>query len=135
MGKIEIDKGQKTTVTFLAPSEYSSISVTSDKSSKPDILSFEYSGIPAELPKSISGELSLMFLLFSDDIPAEIEELNDDAFTIINDNTGEVFFLMENMSCKIKYDLTSGTPLSFEAGNDELSISLVLSDCKYKESE
>lgn len=135
IGKMDIVRGEKTTVTFSSPKEYSSISVTGDSLSNPDILSFEYSGIPAQIPKSISGELSLIFLLFSDEIPIEIEKLEKDCFTKNDDGTGEVFFLKENMSCKIKYSLDTGIPYCFEAGNDELSISLVLSDFKHKESD
>lgn len=130
MGSIEIQKGDTLRISFVSPSEYEGITVIGDETNAPDIISFEYSGIPASIPKSISGELSLLFSLFSDSIPAVIENLEKDAFTDNGDGTCQVFFFEKNISCRIIYDLSTGRVLLFEAGDDELSISLEMSDYK-----
>ena len=126
----DILKSDATTISFLSPDEYEGINIKSDKTSKPDIISFEYLGIPAEIPKSIFSEFSLIFTLFSDEVPNIIESLPKDSFRTDGD-MGEVFFLKDNISLRIVYYLDSGIPKSFEAGNDEISISLIPKNIKY----
>lgn len=129
VGKANITKSDTTTVTFTEPQEYSGISIKSDSTGKEDILSFEFSGIPASVPKSIAGDISLMFSLFSDEIPTKIKTLDKEFFRkAVSDKQGyEVFFTENGVSYTIAYDIT-GTPYSFDAGNDKISVSIILSD-------
>ncbi len=121
-------------MTLTSPDSFSGISIKSDNTGNPDIFSFELSGIPAEIPKSIAGDLSLMFSLFSDSIASKVESLGKDAFKVSERTTEsgneliEVFFFENDMSYNISYDKYSGVPHSIDAGNDKISVSIVLSD-------
>lgn len=133
-GKASIVKSDITTLTFLEPEAYSGISVKSDATGNEDIFSFELSGIPATVPKSIAGDLSLMFSLFTDIIPQKIDTLEKDSFSLsgkVNDAGNElveVFFTENNLSYRICYDRRSGIPYSFDAGNEKVSASIVINN-------
>lgn len=133
-GSANVTRSDITTVTFTEPSAYSGISIRGDNSGKQDIFSFELSGIPTAVPKTIAGELSLIFSLFSDDIIHKIDTLEKEAFrksgTANDKGNGliEVFFSQNGTGYVITYDSHTGTPYSFDAGNDETSVSIVLSD-------
>lgn len=135
-GNAQVTKADTTTVYFTKPEALSGISIKSDPIGNPDIFSFEFSGIPASIPKSVTGRLSLLFSLFSDAIPSKIDSLGKDAFKIseISNDKGnemiEVFFIENNMSYNIIYDKKNGIPYSIDAGNDELSVHVELSDFK-----
>ncbi|MBQ8759700.1 MAG: hypothetical protein IJZ20_08415 [Clostridia bacterium] len=136
VGKASITKSDITTITFSEPATYSGISIKSDKTGNEDVFSFELSGIPAAVPKTIAGDLSLMFSLFSDNIPQKIDTLDKNSFRIsgavndIGNDLIEVIFTENNMSYCVTYDSHSGVPYSVDAGNDEISVSIVLSDFK-----
>ncbi len=133
-GKATVSKSDTTVMTVTEPENYGGITIKSDSTGNPDVFSLEFSGIPASVPKAIAGDLSLMFSLFSDDIPNKINTLDKESFKVselVNDSGNElieVFFLENNMSYSITYDRHSGIPYSFDAGNDELSVNIVLSD-------
>lgn len=133
-GTADIIKSDLTTITFRKPDSFSGISIKGDSLGNPDVFSLELSGIPAKMPKSISGELSLIFSLFSDAVPSKIDALGKDAFSItsasneLGNELIEVFFAENGMSYKITYDKYSGIPYSLDAGNDKLSVSIILSD-------
>lgn len=113
---------------------YSGISIKSDEAGNEDIFSFELSGIPAAVPKTIASDLSLMFSLFSDIMAQKISSLDSDAFSFsgktnkFGNELIEVFFTENGMNYSLTYDRHSGIPYSLDAGNDEISVSLVLSD-------
>ena len=133
-GKVIVTKADITTLTFTSPESYNGISIKSDASGNEDIFSFELSGIPAAVPKTIAGDLSLMFSLFSDVMAQKISSLDGDAFSFSGQTNGlgneliEVFFVENGMSYSLTYDRHSGVPHTLDAGNDEISVSLVLSD-------
>lgn len=140
-GSADIVKSDVTTVTITSPDSFSGISIKGDSTGNADVFSFELSGIPAEVPKSIAGDVSLMFSLFSQEIPSKIESLGKDAFSI-SERTGEngnelieVFFWENNMSYNISYDKYSGIPYSLDAGNDEISVSIILSDFRLTQNK
>lgn len=133
-GKASVTKSDVTCVVFSSPVHLQGVSVKGDNAGNADILSFEFSGIPASVPKSITSDLSLMFSLFSDTIPSRIDSLEKDAFRL-SENTSddgntlcEVFFLENGVSYVITYDVHSGIPHSIDAGNDKVSVSIELSD-------
>lgn len=127
-GKASLSKGNITTLTFTFPEEYEGISVTSDETGNPDVFSMEFSGIPATIPKNIASELSLLFSLFSDSVICELEGLEDEYFKAVNDDNCEVFFEKNGFKYKISYNKSSGIPCAIEAGNDSLSVSVIISD-------
>jgi hypothetical protein len=132
-GKADITKADITTLTFKEPLSYSGISIKSDETGNEDILSFELSGIPASVPKTIAGDLSLMFSLFTDIIPTRIDNLPKESFRLsgkvndIGNELIEVFFTENGLNYTISYDRYSGIPYSVNAGNDEVSVSVTLS--------
>ena len=135
-GKANITRADITTVTFTEPDAFSTITIKGDNTGKADVFSFELAGIPATVPKTIAGDLSLFFSLFSDDIPAKINTLNKDAFIFtekINQKGNkltEVSFIENGLSYTIAYDQHTGIPYSLDAGNDEISVSIILYDFK-----
>ena len=126
-GKADITKADITTLTFKEPLSYSGISIKSDETGNEDILSFELSGIPASVPKTIAGDLSLMFSLFTDSLPKESFRLSGKVNDIGNELI-EVFFTENGLNYTISYDRYSGIPYSVNAGNDEISVSVTLSE-------
>lgn len=128
MGKASLTKGNVSTITFTEPENFEGISVTSDESGNPDVFLLEFSGIPAQVPKSIAGEISLVFSLFSKQFSSEVNILNDNCFSQNNDGTNEVIFQKNGMNYKITYDPSNGIPKNFEAGNDTMSVSIIISD-------
>ncbi|MBE6681026.1 MAG: hypothetical protein E7600_01905 [Ruminococcaceae bacterium] len=135
-GKADISKRDTTTVTFSEPSVYGGISIKSDNTGNADTFIFELSGIPAKVPKSLSGDLSLIFSLFSDNIPTKIKSLDSTAFreSSRKDKNGkaltEVSFIENGYNYTVTYDKDTGIPQSIDAGNDKLSVSIELSDFK-----
>ena len=102
----------------------------SDAAGNEDVFSFELSVIPATVPKSIAGDLSLMFSLFTDIIPQKIDTLEKDSFSLSGKVNDEVFFTENNLSYRICYDIRSGIPYSFDAGNEKVSVSIVINNFK-----
>ena len=135
-GKANVVKSDITTLTFIQPESYSSISIKGDNAGNEDIFSFELSGIPAAVPKSVTKDITLMFSLFSDVIPAKIDTLDKEHFRIseksnsIGNELIEVFFTENDMNYTISYDKHSGIPYSLDAGNDELSVNIIISEFK-----
>lgn len=135
-GVASISKSDYTNIVFLQPEALNGVSVKGDNTGNADVFSFEFSGIPASVPKSIASDLSLMFSLFSDAIPNKIESLDKSAFKLsqsTSDNgnaLAEVFFTENGMSYTVTYDSKSGVPFSIDAGNDRISVSILLSDFK-----
>lgn len=75
-----------------------------------------------------------MFSLFSDALPGKIDTLDSDCFRLsgkvndIGNELVEVFFTENGMNYTISYDRHTGIPYCLDAGNDEVSVSVVLSD-------
>ncbi len=135
-GLASITKSDITKITFSKPDSLCGVSVKGDNAGNADVFSFEFSGIPASVPKSIASDLSLMFSLFSDVIPSKIHTLDKNAFRLSSDSSEngnalcEVFFVENGVSYVITYDSKNGVPYSLDAGNDKTSVSIVLSDFK-----
>ena len=133
-GKIKITKSDTVTVVFTDSGEFSGITIKSDAVGNPDVFSFEFSGIPATVPKTITSDISLLFSLFSDDIPKKIETLEMDSFRICDssDDDGfilaELFFTENNMNYHLSYDTERGIPHTLDAGNDSLSVCITFTD-------
>lgn len=130
-GKAQIDKDDIICLVFTSPEIYNGVTVKSDYTGKADTVSFELSGIPANVPKSISSDVSLMLSLLSDKAVSKISKLNKESFskTALASDDGslmnEVVFEENGVNCKILYDSKSGRPYSIDIGNDEMSKSLV----------
>lgn len=135
MGKASVLKGKVSTITFTEPEDFEGISVTSDETGNPDVFLLEFSGIPAEVPKNIASEISLLFSLFSNSISSEVSILDTDCFSESDDGTAEVIFHKNGMNYKITYDISNGIPKSFEAGNDTMSVSIIISDFHIKNNQ
>lgn len=72
--------------------------------------------------------------MFSDAVASKIDSSGKDSFTLtsatndLGNELTEVFFSENGMGYRITYDKYSGIPYSIDAGNDKLSVSLILSD-------
>lgn len=128
-GSFEILRGDKSCINFLSPDEYSSITVQGDSSGNADIFTFELYGIPANVPKSISGSISLLFSLFSDAIPSHIQTLDDSCFTLYDsEGTCLVSFSENNINFDIIYSTTDGSPLAINAEDENVSVSINITE-------
>lgn len=93
------------------------------------------------MPKSIAGDITLMFSLFSDAIPSRIDSLTRDAFEeteMTNDSANtliKVFFSENGNDYTVTYDRRTGIPRSLDVGNDEFSVSVILSDFNITETQ
>lgn len=128
-GKMSVSKSDYITVTLTSPSEYEGIEITSDSTGKSDVLSLELSGIPAEIPKSIARDLSLMLTLFSDVIPSRVSSLAEECFAT-QEGSGlvSVSFAENGTDYLLIYDTVSCLPVSFDAGNEEMSLKISFTD-------
>lgn len=124
-GKMSVSKSGFITVTLNSPSEYEGIEIVSDSTGNSDVLSLELSGIPAKIPKSIARDLSLMLTLFSDVIPSKISSVGDEYFEM-QEGSGlvSVSFTENGTDYLITYDSVSRLPVSFDAGNEEMSLKI-----------
>ncbi len=130
-GSADITKSDKTVLLFKQPQEYSGISITSDSAYNPDIFIFELSGIPANVPKSIAGDLTLMFSLFSDVIPSKLSQLSQDCFSISEaDGSVSAEFEENGMQYRINYNQSTGYPTSLSVGNDKSSVLITIEEFK-----
>jgi hypothetical protein len=135
-GTVDISKADIVKMTFCDSSDFSGITVTGDNTGKSDVYSFEFSGIPASVPKSLTSEISLLFSLFSDEIPVKIETLPKDSFRALADSDKdgnslfEVFFTENGYDYHITYDKNKGYPKSMSIGNDALSVSITFKEFK-----
>lgn len=132
-GKADVQKADTTTVTFTEPDFFRGISVKSDNTGKEDTFIFEFSGIPASVPKSITSDISLIFSLFSDELAAKIDALPPECFRKSvssgkNEDLYEAFFSQNGINYSIIYNRQNGIPVSIDAGNDTLSVSIIFSD-------
>ena len=135
-GNVDIAKADFVKITFTDSSDFGGITVTGDNTGKSDVYSFEFSGIPASVPKSLTSEISLLFSLFSDDLPKKIETLEHDSFRTLSDSDeegnalSEVFFTENGYDYHITYDTKKGYPKAMSVGNDALSVSITFSNFK-----
>ncbi len=128
-GELELLRSDITKISFLSPDEYSSISISSDYSGKSDIISFEFSGIPADVPKSIASSLSLMLSLFSDSIPSAVSALEGDAFSVSEeDEGGTVQFSQGDISYSFAFSADTGIPLSLSGDDGKTSVTVYVKE-------
>lgn len=128
-GSFELLRSDKTTISFTSPDEYSSISISGDSSGQSDVLAFELHGIPANVPKSIASDLSLVFSLFSDEIPSKIMTLDENCFTLYEDDGSAAVSFSENgTSYSIIYSTATGIPLAINASDENSSVSITIKD-------
>ena len=124
-GNFDIQKDEKTKISFLLPEEYSSICIYGDNAGNSDVFTFELSGIPSAVPKSIASDFSLLFSLFSDDVATKPLSLDDDCFTLYPDeNTAVVSFTENDNTYTIFYNTTDGKPISINVKNNNAIINL-----------
>ena len=128
-GEFEILRADRTKINFLSPDQYCSVSVSSDSTGNADIFAFELFGIPADVPKSIAGDISLIFTLFSDFIPSKIASLPSESFTVYKgDGTAAVSFVENGTKYRILYSLSTGHPCAFNASDEKTAVSINISD-------
>ncbi len=128
-GSFEILRSDKTQMNFTSPDEYSSISVSGDSSGNSDVFTFELHGIPASVPKSIASDISLLFSLFSDEIPSIISSLDKESFTLYEDDgNARVTFSQNDVNYSIIYSLSTGIPIALNASDKNSSVSITIAD-------
>lgn len=133
-GKMELLRSDKSRINFLSPDEYSSITVSGDSAGNADVFTFEMYGIPANIPKSIASDISLLFSMFSDAVPSHIMTLDDSHFTLYeNDGTCSVSFSQNNINYSIIYYSDSGIPQAINVSDDKSSVSMSFSEFKLSE--
>ena len=126
-GSFELLRADNTRIDFKLPKEYASISIYGDSGGNSDVFSFEMSGIPASVPKSIASDLSLMFSLFSDAVPSKLQALEESSFTLYeNQDKAKVSFTENGTSYNIVYSTVTGIPISFGAINQNTSVNITI---------
>lgn len=131
-GSFEILRSDNTVLNFISPEELTSVSISSEKGEN-EIFTFELHGISASVPKSIATDLSLIFSLFSDEIPAKILSLDDENFTINEENRCSVSFTENEITYSILYDAASGIPKTVTATGDKSSVSVNIENLEISE--
>lgn len=124
-----LTKDSFTSFSIHSPKEYSGITITGDNTGNADTFCLELSDIPSNVDKSIASDLSLIFSLFSDEIPSMILTLDTDSFS--TQNTAEekytVSFNQNGMNYSVIYT-SLGVPVTLKAGNDKTSVEVTLSN-------
>lgn len=141
-GTLRVTSGENIRIDILSPDLLSGISIISNGAGDMPNYTVSFSGINAEIPKSILEKLSLSFCLFSPELPEKIRTLDDTSFsTVSNDESFEVFGLSDISPCtvsfsdgqinySITYDLNTGTPLLMIAGHTDSSSTLKITKFK-----
>ena len=133
-GSLELLRSDKSRINFLTPDEYSSVIVSGDSVGNADVFTFELYGIPASIPKSFASNISLLFSLFSDEVPSRIMSLDDNNFTYYeNDGTSSVSFSENNINYNIIYSHESGIPKAMNVSDDKSSVSISFTEFKLSE--
>ncbi len=122
---------------FTSPEALSGIVVQSDETGKEGTYTMSFDGVSTDLPKSLMGKISLMFLLISDDTASGVKKLGKDAFykvtdeTVIEGSQGKVPYSAKldvgSVGVMITYDSITGEILSMSASSDDDSVTLIFS--------
>ena len=124
-----LTKDGTTSFSIYSPEEYSGITISGDSTGNADTFCLEFSEIPSSVDKSIASDLSLIFSLFSDEIPSKILTLGDDSFYTqkTTDEKHSVSFSQNGMNYSVVYT-SFGVPVTLKAGNDKTSVEVTLND-------
>lgn len=137
-GELDIQKSDGCTLKFTQPEEFLGISVTGDTAGNGESLCFEYAGIPATIPKSLTSRLSMMLSLFSDALPSGIMNLSSDSFEMVSDTrskesdshegTAKVFFSENGISYTVTYNTSNGNPYIMDVESNNISATLTFKE-------
>lgn len=129
-GTGRITRGENVRFDILSPDPYTGISVQGDAADKIDTISISYSGIKADIPKSILNKLSLVLSMFSDTAANGIENAPGTAFMqsesdyscdFLNECVPyEAHFSIGKTECVYTYDSITGIPLCLCADTGEV---------------
>lgn len=131
-GSFELLHSDSTVLNFLSPEELSSVSIRSQNGEN-DVFTFELHGISANVPKSIASDLSLIFSLFSEEIPSKILSLDNENFTVYDDGSCGVSFTENEFTYNILYDSTSGIPKTVKASGGNSFVSVTINNFEISE--
>lgn len=124
-GTARITKNDNVRIELLSPDPYTGISVQGDAGDKASVLSIEYSGIRADIPKNAVHKLSIMLSMFSDAAVTNIGKQSGNDFKLSAGeyvlagfdkiNPYEVSFVKGETEYIYIYDSISGIPLNIYA--------------------
>jgi hypothetical protein len=141
-GSARVNKGKTTRIDILAPDPYTGMSVESDASGAPSILSFSYSGINVEFTPEAFSKLNLAFQLMSPKVCAQLEKSKrlktqaiTEAYTLIGlTDIHPVSIALKNEGDNITfvYDKATGTPLAMSIESDNRTLTVKVTKIKFE---
>ena len=139
-GKLRITRDENVRLEFLSPDPYTGICVTGDAADNVSVLSVSYSGIKADIPKSMLSRLNMMLAMFSDTASSAIDGAGKDDFVLCEDdyftnqpNKGSLYeanFSFGDTECVYIYDSVTGYPLDMRAVNGDVSVQIKINKLK-----
>ncbi len=142
-GEARITRNENVRIDILSPDPYTGLSVQGDALDKASVISLEYSGIKAEIPKNALEKLNIILSMFADSAATAISDLKKDAFTESpeeytlpghkNSIPYEVRFSKGDIEYIYIYDSVSGIPLSVCAKSGGTAVQIKIKKLKTAE--
>lgn len=142
-GEARITRNENVRIDILSPDPYTGLSVQGDALDKASVISLEYSGIKAEVPKNALEKINIILSMFSDSAATQIQGLKNDEFTESPDEYTlaghtnsipyEVKFSKGDIEYIYIYDSVSGVPLSICAKSGGTAVQIKIKKLKTAE--
>lgn len=132
-GSLVLSSGENIKMELVSPDALCGVAAESDGAGKMSEFSVSFSGIKADIPKSILTKLSLAFGMFSPDMPQLIRSLNSDCISESADAEGELvtaMFSQGQINYSFTYKRQTGEPTLLVASTGEDSVTLRITKFK-----
>mgnify|MGYP006976122484 FL=1 len=132
-GSLVVSSGENIKMELVSPDALCGVAVESDGAGKMSEFSVSFSGIKADIPKSILTKLSLAFGMFSPDMPQIIRSLDSGCISENSDTDAEfvtAMFSQGDVNYSFTYNRLTGEPTLFVASAGEDSVTLRITKFK-----
>ena len=134
-GEVIISRAETNKIEFISPETLSGICVESDETGKENSYTLSFDNVSTDVPKSLMGKMSLIFLAISDEHAMKIKRLNKNDFykvtdeSLINDFKGTVPYSVKTNIGEVliitTYDSKTGEVLMQSASVSDSSATLI----------
>lgn len=134
-GELIVTRSDTNTLQFTCPDTLSGITVQSDETGKEGTYTLSFDGVSTDVPKSLMGKISLIFLLISDDTASGVKKLSQkDCYKITDSSVTEAYsdklpygvkLKVADITVSITYDSLTGEILSMSAAHSDNCATLI----------
>lgn len=135
-GTARVTRDDNIRIDITAPDPFTGISVQSDAADRSSIVSISYSGIKADISKSVLEKINLVLTLFSDSVAGAVEKTPAASFLpceevyaiegLSSTQAYKVEFTVGDIRYLCVYDRVTGTPLDLcaESGGSAVEVKI-----------